>query len=198
MSAKVYDEKDDDRSFRLLLFSILLFLIAVMLFIDDTLKWVVGLFIILMMGGIIVFQIYEKSRDVSFWERDNELDSIVNLNLERVSDIAGRAYRDRTISKALLEQRIKEEFFKKIKNYKNLSDSKMEQIKNDPNRLRKIIDDDVITKFILESKGYSETVHDESGNKKPISKIFGFKKISINKDYKQRIDEVLKRMEEWN
>lgn len=188
----------NEKQFRLLLISIIIFLTIMMFFIEGSLKWLLGLFIILFIGGIVVFEIYERTRDISFWERNNELDRIVNLNLERLSKIAGRAYRDRTVSKALFEERIKEEFIKKLKNHKNLSDAEMKRLLKDPNRLRKIIGDDLITEFIVGDKSYTQAVQNRSKPKKSFLDKLGFRNISINKDYKERIDEVLKRMEEWN
>ena len=188
----------NEKQFRLLLISIIIFLTIMMFFIEGSLKWLLGLSIILFIGGIVVFEIYEGTRDITFWDRNNELDRIVNMNLERLSEIAGRAYRDRTVSKALFEERIKEEFIKKLKNHKNLSDAEMKRLLKDTNRLRKIIGDDLITEFIVGDKSYTQAVQDQSKPKKSFLNKLGFRNISINKDYKERIDEVLKRMEEWN
>ena len=198
MTNTTIEEESEERLLKLIIVSIIALLAIFMAFVGGSLRWLVGLVIIVFMGIIVIFQIYERSIGISNWGRDNELDSIVNLNLERLSEIAGRAYRKRTISKALLEDRIKEEFIKKIKNHKNLSDAEMEKLLKDPDELREIIDDDLIADFILRSKSYNKVIHDESTSKKSFFDKLGFRKITVDKDYKERIDEILKRMEEWN
>ncbi|MFW6195871.1 MAG: hypothetical protein ACOC5D_00920 [Thermoplasmatota archaeon] len=198
MANGMIDEEEDERSFRILLLSIITFLTIMMFFISGSLKWVIGLSIILFLGVILIFEIYNRSAEISFWKRDNELDSIVNLNLERMSEIAGRAYHDKTISKSLFEERVKEEFIKKLKNYKNISDAEMERLMENPKELREIIDDDMITKFILESKSYNQAVHEQATTKKSFTQKFGLAKITVDKDYKDKINEILERMEEWN
>ncbi len=198
MSNTTIEKEETESMFRILLLSIIALLAVFMAFVGGSLKWIVGLSIIIFIGAIIIFEIYNRTVGISDWERDNELDSIVNLNLEKLSEIAGRAYRDRTISKALLEERIKEEFIKKVKNHKNISDAKMERLLQNPEKLREIIDDDVITEFIVGSKSYNKVIHEESKSKKSFLEKLGFRKITIDKNYKERIDEVLDRMEEWN
>jgi len=198
MSNAPVEKEGQERLFHMVMISIIVVLAVMMTFIGGSLKWLLGLSIIFLMGVIILVEIYDSSNTISFWKRDNKLDSIVNLNLDRLSEIAERAYRSRTVSKALLEERIKEEFVKKLKNYKNLTDEETEKLLNNPKELREVVDDDVITNFIIGSKSYSKVVHEEPKSKKTFLQKIGFKNISVDKDYKERINEVLERMEEWN
>ncbi len=198
------EELTPDKTYRKLMLGLIAFLSFFFIFMGGYIEWVLGLIVLALMCLLIVSEISDRSRDMSFWKRDNELDIELNMNLKEISKVADRAYNGKKVSKAKLEEHIIKEFLEKIKIERSLSNDEIENLLDDPDKMKKIVDDEKITSFILGSKSYTDIVHEKSIHERPdtrwsrIIKKFKNNKEERNEDYKERINEVLERMEEWN
>ena len=174
------------------------------IFIGSYMEWVLGLFVLLLICILIASEIGDMSSEMSFWERKDDVDYELNMNLKEISKVADRAFSGKKVSKARLEERIIKEFLGKVKTNRELSDDDIKDMLNNPEVLKERIDDDKITDFILGSKSFTDIVHEKSIHEQDISRWselkdkLKFKKKVKDENYKERIDEVLKRMEEWN
>jgi len=198
------EELTPDKTYRKLMLGLIVFLSFFFIFMGGYIEWVLGLIVLALMCMLILSEISGRSRDMSFWKRDNELDIELNMNLKEISKVADRAYYGKKVSKAKLEERIIKEFLGKVKLERSLSNDEIKTLLNDPDKIKKIVDDEQITSFILGSKSYTDIVHEKSIHERPetrwssIKKKFKINKETKDEDYKERINEVLERMEEWN
>ncbi|MFW5928158.1 MAG: hypothetical protein ACOCSL_03060 [Thermoplasmatota archaeon] len=204
MFEKTFDELKPDKAFRNFLIGLILFLSLFFVIMGGFYEWVLGLFVLALMCLLIVGEVSGRSRDMLFWKREDEVDSELNMNLKEVSKVAERAYTGKKVSKARLEERIIKEFLSKIKTERELSNDEVEEMLDEPKELRERIDDDQITEFILGSKSFTDIVHEKSIHEQPdtrwsnFKKKFKFKKETYDEEYKRKINNILKRMEEWN
>ncbi|MFW6195866.1 MAG: hypothetical protein ACOC5D_00895 [Thermoplasmatota archaeon] len=205
MFEKKMSDLTPDEAYRKLLLILIAFLSLFFIFLGGYTEWILGLIVLLLMCMLIASEVSSRSRDMSFWERDNELDSELNMNLKEISSVADRAYSGKKVSKARLEERIIKEFLGKVKTIKGLSDDEVKKMLNDPEELKEKIDDDRITSFILNSKSFTDIVHEKSIHEQSVNRWSTLKKkLKIKKKetkdegYKDRINEILERMEEWN
>ncbi|MFP4050565.1 MAG: hypothetical protein ACLFVB_02360 [Thermoplasmata archaeon] len=205
MFEKKVSDLTPDEAYRKLLLILIVFLSLFFIFLGGYTEWVLGLIVLLLMCMLIGSEVSSRSKDMSFWERDNELDSELNMNLKEISNVADRAYSGKKVSKARLEERIIKEFLGKVKTIKGLSDDEVKKMLNDPEELKEKIDDDKITSFILNSKSFTDIVHEKSIHEQSVNRWSTLKKkLKIKKKetkdegYKDRINEILERMEEWN
>lgn len=205
MFEKKMSDLTPDKTYRKLLLILIAFLSLFFIFLGGYSEWVLGLIVLLLMCMLIASEVSSRSRDMSFWERDNELDSELNMNLKEISNVADRAYSGKKVSKARLEERIIKEFLGKVKTKKGLSDDDVKKMLNDPEELKEKINDDRITDFILNSKSFTDIVHEKSIHEQSVNRWSTLKnKLKIKKKetkdegYKDRINEILRRMEEWN
>lgn len=198
------EEITPDKAYRKLLIGLIALLSFSFIFMGGYVEWVIGLFVLLLMCMLIASEISDRSRDMAFWKRDDELDQELNMNLKEVSKVAERAYSGKKVSKARLEERIIKEFLSKVKTEKDLSDDDIEEMLDHPEKLKERIDDEEITDFILGSKSFTDIVHEKSIHEQDISRWTNlrdklkFKKETKDENYKERIDEIIERMEEWN
>lgn len=193
-----------DKTYRKLLLGLIAFLSIFFIFMGGYIEWVLGLLVLLLMCMLIASEIGDMSSEMSFWERDDDIDYELNMNLKEISKVADRAFNGKKVSKARLEERIIKEFLGKVKTNRELSDDDIKDMLNDPEKMGKKIDDEKITDFILGSKSFTDIVHEKSIHEQDISRWSNlkdklkFKKEVKDENYKERIDEILKRMEEWN
>ena len=204
MSNGTMGEIELDVAFRKFLLVFIGVLSIFFLFLDGYFEWMLGLFVLGLMSLLILSELKGRSSEMSFWKRNDELDFELNMNLKEISEMAERAYHGKKVSKAFLEERIIKEFLNKVKTERDLDKEEVEEILDDEEKLKEIIDDDKITEFILGTKSYTDLVHEKSIHENPdtrwsrLKKKFKFEKETIDEDYIKRIDNILKRMEEWN
>ena len=204
MFGKKVDDVTPDKAYRKLMIGLIALLSFFFIFMGGYIEWVLGLFVLLLMCILIASEIGDMSSEMSFWERDDDIDYELNMNLKEISKVADRAFSGKEVSKARLEDRIIKEFLGKVKTNRELSDDDIKDMLNNPKLLKEKIDDDKITDFILGSKSFTDIVHEKSIHEQDISRWSNlkdklkFKKEVKDENYKERIDEILKRMEEWN
>ncbi|MFO7792326.1 MAG: hypothetical protein R6W73_04995 [Candidatus Saliniplasma sp.] len=175
---------------------IIIILLAIfMYFIGNPGQWIVGLIIIGLIGVNVVYYMYGKSKKMRVWERENKLDDIVHLRISRTSDVAKRAFKGNELSQAILEEKMISEFIDKMEDKRNLRDSEIDYLLDHPTELKKVIEDDELTNFVLKGKSLQKMLQtvDEGDSKKT-----RFGKMTEDKNYKRKIERLVKKMEEWN
>ncbi|MFO7791739.1 MAG: hypothetical protein R6W73_02000 [Candidatus Saliniplasma sp.] len=170
-------------------------LIILMIALGNPLKWVVSLIILGWFGLNMINHIYNKTDDMELWKRENELDEIVHLHISRLSDITEKAYEGKELSRGLLEEYLIDEFIKKIKDKRNLTNSEVKYLLDHPTDLKKVIEDDELTNFVLKGKSLKKVLQNEPDDD---SKEKFFERRKIDKAYKRKIERLVKKMEEWN
>ncbi|MFW6305018.1 MAG: hypothetical protein ACOC1V_04510 [Candidatus Saliniplasma sp.] len=174
---------------------LIIVLLAFMFLIGNPGQWIVGLIILGLVGANIVYHLYGRSDKLDTWQRKNELDEIVHLKISRTSEIAKSAFKGKELSQAILEEKLIEEFLKKIMDKKNLTESEVKYLLDHPYELKKVVGDDELSSFVLKGKSLKKVLQNMDDD---VSKKVLFRKIKEDKAYKKKIDRLIKKMEEWN
>lgn len=150
-----------------------------------TFSRIIGFIILAIFGyGLLDWSSAVTEKHV-FWREKEELDEEVNLRMHGTSKILERALDgEKTSQKALLEK-MRKTFFIKLKEKRNLTDDDLQELLIDEKKLRKIVQDEVISKFIL-----SELNEKERGKEEGI--------FSTNKDQRKKIEHLIRRIEKWD
>ncbi len=174
---------------------IIFVLLVFMFLIGNPGQWIVGLIILGLVGLNIFFKLYGKSEKLDKWERKNKLDDIVHLKISRTSDVAKSAFKGKELSQAILEEKLIDEFIKKMMDKRNLNESEIKFLFDNPSKLKKVVGDEEISSFVLKGKSLKKVLQnlDEDVSKKVL-----FRAIKEDKDYKRKIERLIKKMEEWN
>jgi len=172
-------------------------LVIFMLVLGNPLRWIVSLIILGLLGFNMVNHIRHRTENMDVWKRENELDDIVHLHISRISEVTKNAYYGKKLSRGILEEYLTDEFIEKMKDKRNLTDSEIDYLLDHPDDLKKVIRDDELTDFILKAKSLKKVLQkDYDGSDKKEKKFF--EKEKLDKAYKNKINRLVKKMEEWN
>ncbi len=172
-------------------------LVIFMLVLGNPLRWIVSLIILGLLGFNMVNHIRHRTENMDVWKRENELDDIVHLHISRISEVTKNAYYGKKLSRGILEEYLTDEFIEKMKDKRNLTDSEIDYLLDHPGDLKKVIRDDELTDFILKAKSLKKVLQkDYYGSDKKEKKFF--EKEKLDKAYKNKINRLVKKMEEWN
>jgi len=172
-------------------------LVIFMLVLGNPLRWIVSLIILGLLGFNMVNHIRHRTENMDVWKRENELDDIVHLHISRISEVTKNAYYGKKLSRGILEEYLTDEFIEKMKDKRNLTDSEIDYLLDHPGDLKKVIRDDELTDFILKAKSLKKVLQkDYDGSDKKEKKFF--EKEKLDKAYKNKINRLVKKMEEWN
>lgn len=172
-------------------------LVIFMLVLGNPLRWIVSLIILGLLGFNMVNHIRHRTENMDVWKRENELDDIVHLHISRISEVTKNAYYGKKLSRGILEEYLTDEFIEKMKDKRNLTDSEIDYLLDHPDDLKKVIRDDELTDFILKAKSLKKVLQkDYYGSDKKEKKFF--EKEKLDKAYKNKINRLVKKMEEWN
>jgi len=141
-----------------------------------------SILILLVIGFNVFYWTIENTEYPDIWERDEEYNEEVNLKLRDTSDLVRRSFKGMEVSQAYLEKKIKNLFLDKLRNNRNLSREEMRELLEDPGEFRKVVDDEVISDFILSNKE-----EDELSSKERLE----------GDDYQRWISQLLKRIQGW-
>lgn len=157
---------------------------------SGTLRWTVSIFALAIIATLLTKRLYSDSIPLKSWKRESELDVVVGSKLKDTSDTVQRALGGYDTSQALLEERITRAFMDKLKRERDISPDSIDELLKDPERLERVIQDRVITKFLITSRDYRDTgtpgLFSESSSREKID------------NYDEWIKKVLKHMEEWS
>lgn len=159
---------------------------------SGALRWMVILLGLGIVVSLLLRVFHKRSIPLINWRNKNELNMPVGSKLKETSDLVRRSSEGLETSQALLEERIRDDFIEKMKQERGISDGGAKYLLEDQDRLRKFVNDDVITDFLLHCKDFRET----GGTIKLFSNVQ--KNNKSDESYGRRIEKVVDRMEEWS
>jgi len=173
---------------------LILALAAVMIIGGGDLRLTMANLILAIIGFNLVYWMLENTGESDIWKSEEEFDKRVNLKLKDTSELVERAYSGMELSRGLLEKKIENLYLSKLKNERNLSQDELRKLLKNPEEFRQVVDDDIISDFILarkkEDEGENEIVDVEENEESSTKKSKG-------EDYEKLISKLLKRIERW-
>ncbi len=155
-----------------------------------------GFLILVILAYSLVDWNLNMTESDEFWIEKKELDEIVNLRMQDTSKTLNRASRGEKICKKNLSKKIRNVFFIKLKEKKDLTEEEIQTLLQDRDKFHRIVQDEVISDFILASYSDDKTGTDEEEFTQKISSLFSSGKDP--KEYKKEIKQVIQRVEEWD
>lgn len=149
--------------------------------------------IIIVGSYIVIKKASSRSRPSSSWSR-REFEHDGKLPLKKTSKILSKASRGSTVSRALLEERIREEILRKLRREKNLSEDDIEELIEQPEELFQVMDDWVLSEFVLYCRTRDDLIKDSS------EETQGSPDPWLPRDqrsYRAKVADVIKRAKEW-
>jgi len=188
-SLSIPKKESGDLLYYILMAIIIFALIGGIILIGGMLRLTLAIFILFLIGLNLIYWSIEKTENTAIWERKYELNEEVNLKLKKHSDLVRRAFQGMELSQGLLEKKISDLYFDKLKDKKNLSDEEIRELLSEPEELRRVVNDEIISDFILSKKETDEVLvgNDEIPSKERLK----------GEDYEQWISRLLKRVDKW-
>jgi len=174
--------EEDDRLYYLLMGLIVVGLIAGIVLVGGMVRVTMAIFILLLIGFNLIYWVVEDTENPDIWKRESEYHEEVNLKLRGTSELVQRAFKGMELSQGYLEKKIKDLFLDKLMDKRNISQDELRELMRDPEGFRDVVDDKVISDFILYKKEESEK---------------SFEKRLKEKEYEELISELLTKIEEW-
>ncbi len=140
----------------------------------------------------LVEWIFSVTEEQEYWEEKEDVDENINLHVKDISELLERASEGKEKSREKLHRKIKEVFLLKLKSKKDISDEKMKDLLNDTDQLKREIGDEFISEFIIKTgqKKYKFEEEEKKVKKKNL--------IKYKKRYKEKIKELLIRINDWD
>ncbi len=181
-------------------FFVVLGMLSIMIFFTTSyLKHLIGLALIAWVSIGLIYKARKEVKKINGWGRIKGRNKKINLPLKRTSSLVERALNGKLLSQVLVEKRIREVFIEKIKDMKSLSEEDLDYLFKNPSTLRKMIDDEIISDFLMNSKRIKTgnvirkkdeyTLHFETEQAQQ-SKEKG-------KAYRKKIEDVIERISRW-
>jgi len=182
-------KEGDDLSYYILMTIIIFALAGGIIIVGGMLRFTLAMFILFLIGFNLVYWSVEKTEKSDIWERVGELDEEVNLRLKESSSFFRRAYKGMELSQGYLEKRVVDLFKEKLKDNRNLSENDVIELLNEPDEFRELVDDEIISDFILfkENRDEDGFIDDQSNKKERLK----------GEDYERWVSTLLKRIEGW-
>ncbi|MFP4143131.1 MAG: hypothetical protein ACLFT7_07315 [Thermoplasmata archaeon] len=170
-----------------LLYYILMSLIVIgaivgIILLGGMIRLTLAILILLVIGFNLIYWSIDETRNTDIWKREREFDEVVNLKLRKDSDLVKRAFRGMEVSQGYLEKKIKDLFLDKLMDDRNLIQEEIRELLKDEEKFREVVDDEVISDFILSKTGEEEQSYTE--------RLRG-------EDYEQWISTLLERINGW-
>ena len=171
----------------LLMFMMILFLIGFIR--SGILRWVVSIFAMGILATFFAKTIYLYSIPMKSWKRETDLNLLVGSNLEPLSKTFDRAAHGSETSQALLEERLKKLFIQRLKDSRELTSDDVNELLEDPKRLKRVVGDKVLVDFLIKGKDIRKVGGHHA--------IYGAPIEADPKKYKMKINRIIKHIEEW-
>lgn len=152
------------------------------------LRFTLTFLILVVIGSNLIYWLMENTEKSTIWRREGEFDKRVNLQLKDNSDLVRRAFKDMELSQGYLEKKIKDLFLSKLADKRNLSKEEIRELQQDPERFRQIVNDEMISDFILYKRS-----GENNGEKE---KIVSGEELE-GEDYEEWIFEIIDRIQRW-
>ncbi|MFP3872271.1 MAG: hypothetical protein ACOC55_02740 [Candidatus Natronoplasma sp.] len=155
-----------------------------------------GFLILVILAYSMIDWVSSSTKDPEYWEDKRELDEEVNLRIQEASELLERVSKGGKISKKNLSKKIREVFYIKLKEKKDLSNEEVRELLKDEERFREVVKDSVISDFILSSNEDKETTNGKKGS---IEKLIGSNSSNERgEEHKKEIERVIRRISTWD
>ncbi len=183
-SAKIGSTRTSKEEGDLLYYGFMTFLVivltAIMLSWGGQPQLTLAIIILLIIGLNLLSWLYGKTDEAVIWEQEEELSEELNLKLAETSDLFRRASQGMELSQGLLEKKVRNLFMSKLKDEKNLSQEEIRELLQNPEDFRRVVDDEVISDFVLSKLDDQEDVKKE-----------------MDKEYEDWILGIIESIERW-
>lgn len=169
-------------------------------FFGGGLSRVFGLIILIIFGYMLI----NWTTEYVGLDEDNVLDEDEeyedNLKIKEISDMLERASEKKTVSQDLLHNKIKDMFIMKLREKRNLTNEEVQNLLKDPAESRRVIDDEMISNFILalEKNDIRSNSSSKKDNKPFPSLTEERDEKKYKKEYKMKIKELIERINAWD
>jgi len=166
-----------------ILMALLVFALLVgIIFLGGMLRFTLAIFILFLIGFNLFYWSIEETENSEIWRKGDEFDEEVNLKLKEDSALVRRAFKGMEMSQGYLEKKIRDLFLDKLMESRNLSSEEIEKLLHQPDEIRHMVDDEILSDFIL-----SKLHEDERSS---------LERLSVE-EYERWISTLLKRIEVW-
>ncbi len=162
-----------------------------LLFPSGPLRAIIVLLILFSMGMLVVQDMIIFSKPVVEWKRKETLDEIEHLLMPSVKVFVKGAIEGSEYSRERVHDDIRRWFFSKIETERGITDTRLEDLQDDPEIFRNFIGDEKIAGFLL--NGYSGS----NFKQKKVSYFLSKTATGKDKKYEMWLKDLLLRMEEW-
>ncbi len=174
-------------------------LMIILLFSGGYLQRFVTMLLLSWIGSHIIFTASKDVNIISTWRRPQGEDKVQNLPLERMSGRMDRALKGLELSQTLIEKRLKRDLVEKIKEKKDMSEGDIKELLKNEDDLRKIVEDETLVDFLLNSKKIEDIVGKED------ERVNGFHLLSRSEDvnkkkdsaYEKKMKDVMEKVSGW-
>jgi len=179
-----------DRFYYILMALAIFALIGGIVLVGGMLRMTLAIIILIIIGFNLIYWSVEKTENSNIWRSEDEFDEEVNLKLRENSDLVKRAFKGMELSQSMLEKKISNLFLSKLKVVRSLSQKEVSELLKNPDDFRQVVDDEVISNFVLANKGKHEMEDDKEFEQ-------GSMEMLKEEDYEQWISKLLNRIEGW-
>ncbi len=175
----------------------------ILLFLGGGLGEILSTILTIWISLFVIFAGIKNIKSISPWKRNTKKGEIQNLPLKSTSETTKRALEGLELSQMLIEKRLRKDFIEKIKDKEGLSEKEMSQLIENPSKLEKVIDDEELYKFIMNSKTIKDLIQRDT--KTASSKFINFftstsdisKKNKEDKNFEKRMRKMIKKISKW-
>lgn len=170
-------------------------LLLVMTILTKGIEGLLAMSIIIIGSYILIKKVSSRCTPTSNWSR-KKFKHDGKLPLKKTSHLLAEASRGSRVSRALIEERIRKEILRKVRREKNISDDNVEELIEQPDELFRVMNDQVLSEFIL----YSRTRDDLIENSASEKQNFQGSDPWLPRDprpYRAKLADVLRRAKEW-
>ncbi|GEM_PF-2518118 len=175
---------------------------TLLLFSAGTQMRFLGMVLTIWIALTMIFAAKQKTKSISSWTRPKRKEIMDNVPLRRRGDTIERALNGLKLSQILLERRLRRGIMEKVKDEKDLSETEMKKLMKRPNELKKVIDDDFLTDFLLHSRRLKDIIQED----KEDTTLFDFlKRFRRSEDwgeedkkaYEMKIKKTIQKISNW-
>ncbi|MEF8832652.1 MAG: hypothetical protein V5A66_03930 [Candidatus Thermoplasmatota archaeon] len=152
--------------------------------ISGALARIIRFFILIILAYIVVNWSFSITEETEVFEESKEFDTDRNLQIEEISTLLERASDGKTRSQEVLHNNIKDIFFIKLKEKEGLSKNELRGMVKKPEKFRSIVQNDMISDFILSLEEENES----NSDLEKMDKV----------QYKKMIRKIIQEISEWD
>jgi len=134
---------------------------AVLMFILKGVEGSISILMLILASAAIYKFMGKHTSDIEGWDTEENLDRYNRFRLQNDSRIIKNAIEGSEVYRDLLEKRLVEEVFYRLENIHDISKRRIYRyLKNDHDKLKQLLEDEYLAKFIIETKYREEISND--------------------------------------